>query len=85
MLVCILAREFVALRRPIAKGAKEALEEQYWDVLERTFQARPVEAKPGGDPGVSNKILGFLLVRYYWNGDWEARFEVNLVMDHELE
>ena len=32
------SHEAVALRRQIAKGAREALEEQYWDILERTVQ-----------------------------------------------
>lgn len=70
------SRDAVALRRQIAKGAKEALEEQYWDVLERTVLARPMEARLGGDPSVANKIRSFLLVRYYKNGEWEDRIEV---------
>ena len=71
-------REAVALRRQIAKGAREALEEQYWDILERTVQARPMEAKLGGDPSISNRVRAFLLVRYYRNGEWEDRIEVEL-------
>jgi nuclear pore complex protein Nup93 len=73
------SREAFALRRQIAKGAREALEEQYWDVLERTLQARPAEAKLGGDPSVSNKVRAFLLVRYYRNGEWEDRIEVSKI------
>ncbi|GBE78687.1 nucleoporin-interacting protein NIC96 [Sparassis latifolia] len=69
-------REAVELRRQIARGAREALEEQYWDVLERTLQARPLEARLGGDPSVSNKIRAFLLVRHYRNGEWEDRIEL---------
>ena len=70
------SREAVELRRQIAKGAREALEEQYWDVIERTLQARPTEARLGGDPSVSNKIRAYVLVRHYRNGEWEDRIEV---------
>ena len=70
------SREAAALRRQIAKGAREALEEQYWDILERTVQARPMEAKLGGDPSISNRVRAFLLVRYYRNGEWDDRIEV---------
>lgn len=71
-------REAVGLRQQIAKGSREALEEQYWDVVERTVQARPAEARLGGDPSVANKVRAFLLVRYYRNGEWEDRIEVSL-------
>lgn len=64
------------MRRQIARGAREALEEQYWDIVERTVQARPVEARLGGDPSIANKVRAFLLVRYYRNGEWEDRIEV---------
>ena len=69
-------REAADLRRQIAKGAREALEEQYWDVVERTLQARATEARLGGDPSVSNKIRAYVLVRHYRNGEWEDRIEV---------
>ncbi|KAJ6569434.1 nucleoporin-interacting protein NIC96 [Mycena capillaripes] len=69
-------REAADLRRQIATGAREALEEQYWDVLERTVQARPNEAQLGGDPSVANKVRAFLFVRYYKNGEWEERIEL---------
>ena len=74
------SREAVELRRQIAKGAREALEEQCWDVIERTLQARPTEARLGGDPSVSNKIRAYVLVRHYRNGEWEDRIEVSLVL-----
>ncbi|TFY73574.1 hypothetical protein EWM64_g10438, partial [Hericium alpestre] len=64
---------FIGRRR---SGAREALEEQYMDVLERTVQARPFEAKLGGDPSVANKVRAFLLVRYYRNGEWQDRIEL---------
>ena len=65
------------MRRQIAKGACEALEEQYWDVVERTIRARPADARLGGDPSVANHIRAFLLLRYYHNGEWEDRVEVS--------
>lgn len=72
------SREASALRKQIAKGAREALEEQYWDIIERTIQARPMEAKLGGDPSIANKVRAFLLVLYYKNGEWEDRIEVSV-------
>ncbi|KAI0321907.1 nucleoporin-interacting protein NIC96 [Amylostereum chailletii] len=70
------SRDAAELRKLIARGAREALEEQYFDVLERTVQARPFEAKLGGDPSVANKVRAFLLVRYYRNGEWQDRIEL---------
>jgi nuclear pore complex protein Nup93 len=70
------SRDAISLRRQIAKGAREALEEQYWDILERAVQARPMQAQLGGDPSVANKVRAFLLVRYYKNGEWEDHIEV---------
>jgi nuclear pore complex protein Nup93 len=72
------SRDAVALRQQIAKSSREALEEQYWDVLERTVQARPSEARLGGDPSISNKVRPFLLVRYYRSGEWEDKIEVSV-------
>lgn len=70
------SREGAALRKQIAKGAREALEEQYWDVLERTLQARPMDARLGGDPSVANRVRAFLLIRHYKSGEWGERIEV---------
>lgn len=70
------SRDAVSLRRQIAKGAREALEHQYWDVMERTIQTRPMEARLGGDPSIANKVRAFLFVRYYRHGEWEDRIEV---------
>lgn len=78
------SREASALRRQIATGAREALEEQYWDILERTVQARPAEARLGGDPSIANKVRAFLFVRYYKNGEWEDRIEVCLAFSGEF-
>ncbi len=72
-------KDSIALRKQIAKGAREALEEQYWDVMDRTIQSRPTEAMLGGDPSVENKVRAFLFVRYYRNGEWEERIQVRLL------
>lgn len=69
--------EAASLRKQIAKGAQEALEIQYWDIMERTIQSRPTEARLGGDPSVANKVRAFLLLRFYRSGDWEERIEVS--------
>jgi nuclear pore complex protein Nup93 len=74
------SREAVALRRQIANGAREALEEQYWDIVERTIQARPTEARLGGDPSIANRIRAFLLVRHYRNGEWEDGIDVCFII-----
>jgi nuclear pore complex protein Nup93 len=71
------SREAVELRKQIAAGAREALEEQYLDVVERTVQARPLEACLGGDPSIANRVRAFLLVRYYRGGGWQDRIEVS--------
>lgn len=70
------SRDAVALRTQIARGAREALEEQYADIVERTIQARPLEARLGGDPSLANRIRAFVLVRHYRNGEWEDRIEL---------
>jgi nuclear pore complex protein Nup93 len=70
------SRDAAELRKQIARGAREALEEQYWDVMERTIQARPQEARLGGDPSVSNKVRAFVALRHYRSGEWEDRVEV---------
>ena len=64
------------MKKQIAAGARAALEEQYLDVLERTIQARPLDACLGGDPSISNRVRAFLLVRYYRGGAWQDRIEV---------
>ena len=55
-------REAVELRKQITSGARAALEEQYLDVLERTLQARPLQAQLGGDPTIANRARAYLLV-----------------------
>lgn len=71
------SRDAVELRKQIARGAREALEEQYWDVMERTILARPMEARLGGDPSAANKVRAFVALRHYRNGEWEDRVEVS--------
>lgn len=44
--------------------------------MERTIQARPMEARLGGDPSVANKVRAFVAVRHYRSGEWEDRIEV---------
>ncbi|KAH9953533.1 nucleoporin-interacting protein NIC96 [Russula dissimulans] len=70
------SREAIELRKQIAAGARAALEEQYLDVLERTVQARPLDANLGGDPSIANRVRAFLLVRYYRGGGWQDRIEL---------
>ena len=79
------SRDAAELRRQIATGAREALEEQYWDVMERTIQARPMEARLGGDPSVANKVRAFVAVRHYRSGEWEDRIEVwEIMLSHKF-
>jgi hypothetical protein len=78
------SREAVALRKAIAKGARESLEDQYWDVIERTIQNRPMEARLGGDPSIGNKVRAYLLLRYYQNGEWADRIEVCMLLPKRL-
>ena len=68
--------EVIELRRQIVRGSRKASEEQYWEILERTIQARLVEAKLGSDPNIANRVRAFLLVKYYQNGEWEDRIEL---------
>jgi nuclear pore complex protein Nup93 len=70
------APEAVALRAQVTRGAREALEEQYWDVVERTLLQRQLEAQLGGDPSVQNRIRAFVLLRHWRAGEWEDRIEV---------
>ncbi|TFK99639.1 nucleoporin-interacting protein NIC96 [Pterulicium gracile] len=70
------SRDAISLRKQISNGARVALEEQYWDVVERTIQSHPMEAQLGGDPSVANKIRAFLFVRYYKHGEWQDRIEL---------
>lgn len=68
------SREAADLRRQIARGAREALEEQYWDVLERTLRAKRVAI--GGDPSDAHHVSEFVTSRYYANGEWTNHIEL---------
>ncbi|KAH8822758.1 nucleoporin-interacting protein NIC96 [Flagelloscypha sp. PMI_526] len=70
-------REAVDLRTQIARGAREALEEQYFEVVERTVMSRREDAPLGGDPSIGNKIRSFLLIRYHQGKQgWPQRIEI---------
>ena len=73
------SRDALELRKHIAKGARKALEDQYWDIMERTIQARPMEAELGGDPSPANKVRAFVAMRHYRGGEWDERIEVRIV------
>ena len=79
------SRDATVLRIQIATGARTALEEQYWDVLEKTVQARPADARLGGDPSIANHVRAFLLLRYYRGGEWQERIEVGIFYSYILQ
>lgn len=70
------SREAIELRKRLADGARRAMEEQYWSLLEHTIQTHPAQASLGGDPSIANRARAFLGVYYYKNGQWEQRLEV---------
>ncbi|KIY51196.1 nucleoporin-interacting protein NIC96 [Fistulina hepatica ATCC 64428] len=70
------SREAIDLRKQIAAGAREALEQQYWNVLMRTVTAHPQQAQVGGDPSAANQARSFTWVMYYRNGAWADRIEL---------
>ncbi|EJD55704.1 nucleoporin-interacting protein NIC96 [Auricularia subglabra TFB-10046 SS5] len=71
-----MVRDAVNLRVQIARGAREALEQQYWDVLVQTIQSHAQQAMLGGDPSPSNYVRAFVTVRMYSAGKWDERLEV---------
>jgi Nup93/Nic96 len=73
-----MSREAVDLRKQVTSGARTALEEQYLDLLARTVQACPLEARLGGDPSIANHVWAFLLIRFYRGGEWQDQIEVSL-------
>ncbi|KAG8844288.1 hypothetical protein FRB96_003224 [Tulasnella sp. 330] len=64
------------LRERVVSGARQALEDQYWTHIENTISSKIVEAAIGGDPGLANRVRGFLSVQFYKNGRWEERLEL---------
>ncbi|KZS90373.1 nucleoporin-interacting protein NIC96 [Sistotremastrum niveocremeum HHB9708] len=70
------SREASSLRKQITRGSKEALEEQYDQIMERTIQSNPSQARLGGDPSHVNRVRSFVALRYYRSGQWENRIEL---------
>lgn len=64
------------LRIQIARGAREGLEQQYWDVITQTVHTHQQQANLGGDPSPSNYIRAYCNVRLYSSGQWDDRLEV---------
>lgn len=53
--------------------------------VEKTIQARPVEANLGGVPTVQNKIRAYITVKYSKMGQWTAsNLEVRPLRGHRL-
>ncbi|KAJ3857194.1 Nup93/Nic96-domain-containing protein [Lentinula lateritia] len=46
----------ISLRKQIASGARQALEEQYLSIIQRTVHSHPSEAQLGGDPSTANRL-----------------------------
>ncbi|KAJ3723408.1 nucleoporin-interacting protein NIC96 [Lentinula raphanica] len=66
----------LALRKQIATGARQALEEQYFLIIQRTVHSHPSEAQLGGDPSTANLIRAFCAVRFYRQGEWLSGLEL---------
>jgi nuclear pore complex protein Nup93 len=67
------------LRKQMACGAREFLENQFFELLENELAKYPNAAKTGGVPSVANKVRGYLNVRYQDNaGNWtKPNLEIN--------
>ncbi|KAF9076587.1 nucleoporin-interacting protein NIC96 [Rhodocollybia butyracea] len=65
-----------ALRKQIATGARQALEEQYLAIIQRTVHSHPSEAQLGGDPSIGNLVRAFCAVRFYRQGEWMSGLEL---------
>ena len=72
----LIARDALKMRADMARGAREALERQYWDVVVQTCHAHPQQAALGGDPSPSNYVRAFVAVRLYQGGKWDERLEL---------
>lgn len=64
------------LRTRISDGARVGLEKQYLEFVDATIQRDPANAAIGGDPSVSNRILGYLRCAFYRGGRWDEDLEV---------
>ncbi|KAJ4471638.1 Nup93/Nic96-domain-containing protein [Lentinula lateritia] len=49
----------ISLRKQIVSGARQALEEQYHTIIQRTVHSHPFEAQPGGNPSTANLVRAF--------------------------
>ncbi|KAJ4492800.1 Nup93/Nic96-domain-containing protein [Lentinula edodes] len=66
----------ISLRKQIASGARQALEEQYLSIIQRTVHSHPSEAQLGGDPSTANLVRAFCAVRFYRQGEWLSGLEL---------
>ncbi|KAF8823285.1 hypothetical protein HHX47_DHR10000346 [Lentinula edodes] len=66
----------ISLRKQIASGARQALEEQYLSIIQRTVHSHPSEAQLGGDPSTTNLVRAFCAVRFYRQGEWLSGLEL---------
>ncbi|KAF8605011.1 nucleoporin-interacting protein NIC96 [Ceratobasidium sp. AG-I] len=64
------------LRTRISDGARAGLEKQYLEFVDATIQRDPANAAIGGDPSVSNRILGYLRCAFYRGGRWDEDLEL---------
>ncbi|KAH7100231.1 nucleoporin-interacting protein NIC96 [Auriculariales sp. MPI-PUGE-AT-0066] len=70
------SRDAVKVRVDMARGARESLERQYWDLLVQTVHAHPQQAALGGDPSPTNYVRAFIAVKLYRSGKWDERLEL---------
>ncbi|SCV71462.1 BQ2448_3050 [Microbotryum intermedium] len=84
------------LRKMVAEGAKQHLEEQqvadhrlflgFMTYVEKLLASRPTEAGLGGVPSLQNKIRAFLDVKYQKNGQWtNSNLEVSCIAANEAK
>ncbi|KAJ4487137.1 Nup93/Nic96-domain-containing protein [Lentinula edodes] len=66
----------ISLRKQIVSGARQALEEQYLSIIQRTVHSHPSEAQLGGDPSTANLVRAFCAVRFYRQGEWLSGLEL---------
>ncbi|KAG9101494.1 hypothetical protein FS749_006397 [Ceratobasidium sp. UAMH 11750] len=64
------------LRTNISNGARIGLEKQYLEFVDATIQRDPANAAIGGDPSVSNRIMGYLRCAFYRGGRWDEDLEL---------
>ncbi|KAG8721577.1 hypothetical protein FRC08_012020 [Ceratobasidium sp. 394] len=77
------------LRTNISNGARIGLEKQYLEFVDATIQRDPANAAIGGDPSVSNRIMGYLRCAFYRGGRWDEDLEAIAALyenpDHRIE